>query len=151
MANIIYNKDWVKDACFIFCTENMADHYDSFLDFLMQETDQRPNLPLYFFSLFEKDYLVEKGFSNLGLFLYQIVDDESMNYLLTGYMEDTRALLESLPCEETLKDIRKVFDAYDVLRELIKGGMDKHSEEFVDHVAKATEDVRGLEDWSQMF
>jgi hypothetical protein len=153
MSNkIIYSKEYVKDACFIFCSE-MWSHYDAFLDFLMQETEQRPVLPHYFFSLFENEGLIEKGFENLGLFLYIIVDDESTNYLLTGYMEDTRELLEGLghQREEILEDIRKLFGAYDTLRQMIKDGADKHSEEFTEIVANVTKGVRGMEDWSRMF
>ena len=150
----IYNKDYVKDACFIFCSEEMWNHYDSFLDFLMQETEQRSVLPHYFFSLFENEGLVEKGFENLSLFLYNIIDDESMNYLLTGYMEDTRELLEDLGNqreEEILEDIRKLFGAYDILRQTIKYVADKHSEKFTEIVANVTKGIRGMEDWSQMF
>jgi len=93
--DIVYNKDYVNEACFIYCTENLSNHYDSFLDFLMEETDQRSNLPHYFYSLFKDEYLVEKGFENLGLFLYIMNIDDCMNSLLEGYMKDIKQLLKN--------------------------------------------------------
>lgn len=143
-----YDKNWVKDACFIFCSEELYGTYDTFLEFLMQETDQRSVLPHYFYSLFEDNALVEKGFENLGSFFYSMLLDKSVNYLLSSYMEDIRNILTGLKSKEIKEEIEKVFSAYEDVRKLMKH-VRKNSDGFSEKVLQITNGVKAAEDWFQ--
>lgn len=144
------SKGYVKDAAYIFCMEGLMSMsngaYDNFMDFLMTETDQRWILPHYFDCLFNEKFLIDKAFENLALFLYIYIDDESRNYLLKSYAQDTHDLLKK---SKYAKDIEKLFAAYNKLRALIESGLDTNSDEFRDSVPEITDGVKGAQDWFQ--
>ena len=104
----------VKDAAYIFAMEGLCSTdsgvYDNFLDFLMTETDQRCVLPNYFACLFE--YNADRARSNLQMFLYNVLSDESKMYLLKGYAQDVKKALEDND------EAQKIFGAFETIQTL---------------------------------
>ena len=139
------SKQFVKDAAYVFVMEGLSSTdsgmYDSFFDFLQVETDQRWVLPHYFFCLFDDGREEDAGFK-LGLFLWTILNDKDLGYLLEQYLDDVH---------EKIKDfdqVEDIFVAFETIRQAKKdGAKGKTLEKLIDD---ATEGVHALRDWHAM-
>ena len=122
-----HSRQIVKDAAYIFATEDLCStaegQYDDFLQFLITETDQRDVLSHYFACLLKDNE--KKAIDKLKLFLYIVLSDKDKMYLLDDYVQDCRNALER-------DDLREIFDKYDEIKSL-KGEEKREAlDEFMD-------------------
>jgi hypothetical protein len=89
----------VKQAAYNFAVEDLCSTaggtYDSFLDMLIGETDDRHVLASYFYCMLQDEYKVYKAFETFGSFLWRVINDSDLQYLLERHVEDCFSLLST--------------------------------------------------------
>jgi len=139
----------VKNAMYIYIVEDMHDRYDNFLDFLMNETDQRYIIKYYFYSMIKVEAYRDKALTQLGYYLYQVLDDP-MKECMKSYTDDIEDYLCNMGLDTDWENsIENIFNAYQCI--LIEKEKGTSGDELVDFVTKFTKDIKGLEDWHAMF
>ncbi len=152
MTTLEQSKKWVAESAYIFCCEDLCStaggNYDTFMDFLMRETDQRWIIPHYLRCLFADDR--KKGYEWLAFFLYSLMTDDAMEYLLGEQVISRILLLDNVEVTP-IPELGAIFDAYDKIRKLIGDKEDMHSEDFRKQVSEITQNIENgdVQSWFQ--
>ena len=109
-SNAIYMGQ-IKDAASTFVLNGWyIEEYggQSYLDFLMHETEERPNIPSYFVAKFNRKHKLDEAMEDLSHLMADVLDDD---ILLGEYLKDTFSALRETQDEATLKRIEELISS----------------------------------------
>ena len=141
----------VKDAATIFVLEDLnINQYggQSFLDFLIAETDQRHVIPHYIVAKLAKG-LKKQAFLELGLLMWQELEEEP-DGLLAEYLCDTQSLLMETQTGDDLKTVEELFVIHEAVIDVKTSNLSEDEQRAKIAVIVKNCSVEQVRDWAMM-
>jgi hypothetical protein len=133
------HREIVCKAALVWTLEHLHGTYDSFLEMLLTETEDRHVLPSFFVLTLTGKTHDEETLSELCIFLHRALEHD---VLFKHYVKETRMELKNY-CPGS-NDIHEVFEIYDALGELDAG---QRTEEKIAEITKDSVHGGWFERW----
>jgi hypothetical protein len=141
IQSVSKSKEYIQEPSLTWITKELHSEFDSFLDMLIRETEDRWLIPHYLVVHLDRDFGF--GLEDLAHVLRRAIDDEID---LRSYVEDARAILK-----ETLGNVKEIDDLFAIYDAIPEDYETLDEEERAELFRKAVGDNKYAKDWLDLI